>query len=168
MSRKETHLSFCLIIICLFVLAQPTVAQAENKIMTYTQLRKIVKSGQASQIQKVILTNGESRIWLQMTGGDQWYSVVVPQETRETLIQALDQADVDIAVHDPEPDKFWWSVATSFFLPFLLLIGFLFMFRSASRSNRLYQGPGGQRLTLSEMLRKKRDESRDEPGTWGK
>lgn len=113
----------------------PGAAHAEDRL-TYSQLRQLIKTGKTSQIQKVAVTNGTPDIEVQLAGSDRMQVVTVPSETKERLINSLDDAGVPLEVHRPDQTGFLFSMISSFFLPILLLVGFLFMFRSAQGSSR--------------------------------
>lgn len=121
------------------LLFMPVAAIADDNL-TFSQLRNLIKTGKAGQIQKVVVTNGQSRIQVQMAGNDRTQNVTVPTEMKEKLLASLDDAGVTLDVHDVDQSGYWFSMISSFFLPILLLVGFLSMFRAAqSPSTRRYK-----------------------------
>ena len=79
----------------------------------------------------MIITNGDSTVQVKMNGSERERSVIVPIESKESLITELNKAGITLDVREPDKSSFWFSMLSSFFLPILLLVGFLFMLRSA-------------------------------------
>lgn len=75
-------------------------------------------------------------------------SLIIPSEAKEGLIQELNAANIPIIVHEPEKTSFWFSLVSSFFLPVLLLVGILFMFRSAQSGGNQAMSFGRSRAKL--------------------
>ena len=69
-------------------------------------------------------------------------------EAKEALIQEIDKAGITLNVKDSRNDGMWWSILSSFFLPILLLLGFLFMFRSAQSGGNQAMSFGRSRAKL--------------------
>jgi cell division protease FtsH len=95
----------------------------------------------ASDISKIEITNGDPNVHITMKGNDKPVSVVVPVPYQEKFIEMANTAGVPIETHDEKNNTFWFGMLSSFFLPILLLVGFLFMFRSA-------QSGGNQALSF--------------------
>jgi ATP-dependent Zn protease len=70
--------------------------------------------------------------------GDVVEKVPIPKEDRQSLIEDLKKAHVAIDAKEPDRAGYWFKLISSFFLPILLLVGFMFMFRSAKKSNTNY------------------------------
>src|SRR5687768_2369635 len=121
---------FLLVVLVVFVLSLTSINRKEEPL-TYSQLQTILRKGDPGQIQKVIVTNGESVIQVKKAGEERERSVTLPAEAKDDLIKELNRLGVPLDVKDPDKSSFWFSMISSFFLPILLLVGFLFMFRSA-------------------------------------
>jgi ATP-dependent Zn protease len=127
---------FLVLILIIFVSSVTTITKNDEPV-AYSNFKSIVREGKTDQISKVIVTNGDSVFQVQFTGNSRLRSVVVPVESKESLINDLEKAGVLIEVHEPDKSPFWFSMISSFFLPILLLVGFLSIFRSAqSGGNR--------------------------------
>ena len=125
-------IGFLLLVLVVFVLSLSS-TPGKGEPLTYTQIRNLLREGKSDQISKVIVTNGESVIQVRMAGTERVRSVVVPTELKESLVKQLDEANVELEVREPDKSGYWFSIISNFLLPCLLLIGFLFMFRSAQR-----------------------------------
>jgi cell division protease FtsH len=116
--------------------------------LTYSQLQNLIREGKSDQIQRVVVTNGEAVIQVRMVGSDRDRSVIVPSEAKEELIKEFNKAGVSLDVKEPDKSSFWFSMVSSFFLPILLLVGFLFMFRSAQSGGNQAMSFGRSRAKL--------------------
>ena len=132
-------LFFLLIIQALFLFSLNKIHK--SSVMTYSELKNLVKSGHTKEITKVTIFNGESVLEVRLVGHDHDSTVVVPTELKEKLLRDLDDSGVTLDVHPPDKSAFWFSTLSSFFLPILLLVGFLFMFRSAQSHSVQKQHP---------------------------
>ncbi len=121
---------FLMLVLIVFVFSL-TAASKKSPMMTYSELQKLIKSGQSNKISKVIVVDGESTIQVCMAGEDYNRQVIVPTELKDRLMKEFDDCGVAMDVKVADKSTFWSSLFSSFFLPILLLIGFLFMFRSA-------------------------------------
>jgi cell division protease FtsH len=138
---------FLLLVLLAFVLSLQTISKKEEPL-TYTQLENLVREGKGDQISKVVVTNGESVIAVRMAGTDRERQVIIPAEAKESLISELNKANVQLEVKEPDKSSFWFSMISSFFLPILLLVGFLFMFRSAQSGGNQAMSFGRSRAKL--------------------
>lgn len=138
---------FLLLVILGFIFSLTSISRKEEPL-TYTQLENLVKEGKSDQISKVIVTNGESIIQVRMSGSERERSVVIPAEAKESLIADFNKAGVALEVKEPDKSSFWFSMISSFFLPILLLVGFLFMFRSAQSGGNQAMSFGRSRAKL--------------------
>src|SRR6202011_873474 len=75
-------------------------------------------------------------------------AVIVPSEAKDDLIKEFNKAGVQLDVKEPDKSSFWFSMISSFFLPILLLVGFLFMFRSAQSGGNQAMSFGRSRAKL--------------------
>jgi len=138
---------FLLLVLIVFVFSLTSITRKEEPL-TYSQLQQIIKKGESGQIQKVTITNGEAIIQVKMAGSDRERNVTVPSEAKEDLVKELNKAGIQLDVREPDKSSFWFSMISSFFLPILLLVGFLFMFRSAQSGGNQAMSFGRSRAKL--------------------
>lgn len=138
---------FLLVVLVIFVFSLTSISRREEPL-TYSQLQNLLKEGKSDQIQKATFTNGENTGFFKMAGVERERSVVLPTEAKEDLIKQLNTAGVAIDVKEPDKSSFWFQVISSFFLPILLLVGFLFMFRSAQSGGNQAMSFGRSRAKL--------------------
>jgi cell division protease FtsH len=139
---------FLLVVLVLFVISLTTISHPNDQL-TYTALLQYLRDGKAAdQISKVIITNGESVIQVRLQGHDRDQPVIIPAEAKESLINEFNKAGVPIEPKEPDKSSFWFSMISSFFLPILLLVGFLFMFRSAQSGGNQAMSFGRSRAKL--------------------
>lgn len=138
---------FLLLVLVVFVFSLSSISHREEPL-TYSQLQNLIREGKGDQISKVTVTNGESVIQVRMVGADRERQVVVPSESKEELIKEFNKAGVSLDVKEPDKSSFWFSMISSFFLPILLLVGFLFMFRSAQSGGNQAMSFGRSRAKL--------------------
>ncbi len=137
---------FLLLVLIVFVFSLTSLTHKEEPL-SYSKLQQMIQKGDG-QIQKVTITNGESVIQVKQTGYEHDRSVIVPSEAKEDLVKQLNQAHVPLDVREPDKSSFWFSMVSSFFLPILLLVGFLFMFRSAQSGGNQAMSFGRSRAKL--------------------
>jgi cell division protease FtsH len=116
---------FLLLVLVVFVVSLTSISRKEDQL-TYSQLQNLIRENKTDQILRVGVTNGESIIQVRMVGADRDRPVVVPSEAKEDLIKEFSKAGVTLDVKEPDKSSFWFSMISSFFLPILLLVGFLF------------------------------------------
>ncbi|MCC7530891.1 MAG: ATP-dependent zinc metalloprotease FtsH [Candidatus Melainabacteria bacterium] len=138
---------FLLVVLVIFVFSLTSISRREEPL-TYSQLQNLLKEGKADQIQKATLTNGENIGFFKVAGNDRERSVILPAEAKEDLIKQLNSAGVSVEVKEPDKSSFWFQLISSFFLPILLLVGFLFMFRSAQSGGNQAMSFGRSRAKL--------------------
>lgn len=138
---------FLLVVLVIFVFSLTSISRREEPL-TYSQLQNLLKEGKADQIQKATLTNGENIGFFKVAGNDRERSVILPAEAKEDLIKQLNTAGVSVEVKEPDKSSFWFQLISSFFLPILLLVGFLFMFRSAQSGGNQAMSFGRSRAKL--------------------
>ncbi|HEY9784018.1 MAG TPA: ATP-dependent zinc metalloprotease FtsH [Candidatus Obscuribacterales bacterium] len=138
---------FLLVVLVIFVFSLTSISRREEPL-TYSQLQNLIKEGKADQIQKATFTNGENVALFKMAGNERERSVTLPAEAKEDLIKQLNQNGVAIEVKEPDKSSFWFQLISSFFLPILLLVGFLFMFRSAQSGGNQAMSFGRSRAKL--------------------
>ena len=76
---------FLLLILFILVFSLTSFSRKEEPL-TYTQLLSLLQSGKAENVSKVIITNGDSTVQVKMTGSERERSVIVPIESKESLI----------------------------------------------------------------------------------
>ncbi len=140
---------FLLLVLIIFVFSLANLTRREEAL-SYSQLRTLVADGSASkQIKKVTITNNENEIGVYKMGmGDREQRVVVPAEAKEDLIREFNKAGINVEVKDPDKSGFWFSMISSFFLPILVLVGLLVMFRSAQSGGNQAMSFGRSRAKL--------------------
>jgi cell division protease FtsH len=131
-----TIICFCLLLtLASFVFL--LTSKGGEPVTTYSELKTLMKNGQSNKIAKVTVINGDSVIQVSMNHDDHDRPVSVPVELKAKLLEELDNCGVPIEVREPDKSGFWFSILSSFFMPLLLLIGFLFMFRAAQSKPKL-------------------------------
>jgi len=139
---------FLLVVLVLFVFSLTTISRRDDSL-TYSVLQNLLRDHKAAdQIAKVTVTNGESVVQIKTVADDKERAVIIPAEAKESLINELNKAGVKIEVKEPDKSSFWFSMISSFFLPILLLVGFLFMFRSAQSGGNQAMSFGRSRAKL--------------------
>jgi cell division protease FtsH len=138
---------FLLLVLLVFVFSLTTMSQKVEPL-TYTQLEGFLRDGKASDITKVIITNGESIIQVRTAQSDRERNVVIPAEAKQSLIAEFNKAGVPLEVKEPDKTNYLFSMIGSFILPILLLVGFLFMFRSAQSGGNQAMSFGRSRAKL--------------------
>ena len=137
---------FLLLVLVVFVFSLTGMSRKEAPL-TYTELQQFVRD-KNKPIKKVIVTNGESVVQVQLGGIERERSVTVPAEAKQDLIKEMNAAGVDVEVREPDKSTFWFSMVSSLFLPILILVGFLFMFRSAQSGGNQAMSFGRSRAKL--------------------
>jgi cell division protease FtsH len=138
---------FLLLVLAVFVITLTCIPRKEEPL-TYSNLQTLLRKGEGGQIQKVTVTNGDSIIQVRMAGKEHDSPVIVPTESKDKLIEEFNKAGVPLDVREPDKSSFWLSMLSSFFLPILLLVGFLFMFRSAQSGGNQAMSFGRSRAKL--------------------
>jgi len=137
---------FLLLVLVLFVFSLTSISRKEEQL-TYSQVQAILKKD-PTQIQKVVYTDGENVIQVKLAGSDREKAVTVPSVAMSDLIKELNKAGTPLEVKPQDRTNFWFSMISSFFLPILLLVGFLFMFRSAQSGGNQAMSFGRSRAKL--------------------
>ncbi|MBS1991596.1 MAG: ATP-dependent zinc metalloprotease FtsH [Cyanobacteria bacterium SZAS LIN-3] len=121
---------------------------------TYSRLMNLLHEGKASEIQQVTFTNGENTVMVKLNadessgGAPREKTVIVPAEGKEDLLKELNAAKVKIDSKDVDRSGVWFSMLSTFFLPILILVGILFMFRSAQSGGNQAMSFGRSRAKL--------------------
>lgn len=140
---------FLLLILVIFAYSLRNINTTEDKY-SYSQLQQDLSSGNTSKIERVVVTNGESIILVRRSdsGGAKDIGVVVPTGAIDDLVKEINKTSIPLEVKEPDKSSFWFSMVTSFFLPILLLVAFLFMFRSAQSGGNQAMSFGRSRAKL--------------------
>jgi len=138
---------FLLLVLVVFVFSLTSITRHDEPL-TYSDLQTLVRDGQSDKIKKVVMTNGESVIQVRLAGSERDKAVIVPSEAKEDLIKEFDKAGVQLDIKEVDKSGFWFSMISSFFLPMLLLVGFVFMFRSAQSGGNQAMSFGRSRAKL--------------------
>lgn len=141
---------FLMVVLVVFVVSLTSIGNKRDKALTYNALVNMLENPAQAQrdIEKVIVTNGDSVIQVKMKDEDREKPVVVPTESKEDLFKQLQAAHINLDAREPDKSSFWFSMLSSFFLPILLLVGFLFMFRSAQSGGNQAMSFGRSRAKL--------------------
>lgn len=120
-----------LIVLVVFIFSLSSINKKDGPT-TYSSLLKTIRN-EPQSIEKVAMTNGESTIKVKYRNPDREkpVPVVVPKESKEILLKELDSAGIPVSVEPVDKSGMWFSMISTFFLPVLILVGILLIFRSA-------------------------------------
>ncbi|MFA6208226.1 MAG: ATP-dependent zinc metalloprotease FtsH [Candidatus Obscuribacterales bacterium] len=140
---------FLLLVLVVFTVSLASMGRKEDPL-TYSQLINLVKEGKANEIRKVTFTNGENIIAVKLANAtaDREKSVIVPAEAKEDLLRELNKNNIPVDTKEPDKSGLWMGMLSSFFLPILVLVGLLFMFRSAQSGGNQAMSFGRSRAKL--------------------
>lgn len=108
-----------------------------RETLTYSDFVNRVES---NQIDRVNLSADRTQAQVPNPSGGPPYLVNLPNDP--DLINILTQHNVDIAVQPQSDEGFWFRIASTLFLPVLLLVGIFLLFRRAQN------GPGSQAMNF--------------------
>ncbi|MFM1842493.1 MAG: cell division protein FtsH [Cyanobacteriota bacterium] len=108
-----------------------------RETLTYSDFVNRVES---NQIDRVNLSADRTQAQVPNPNGGAPYLVNLPNDP--DLINILTQHNVDIAVQPQSDEGFWFRIASTLFLPVLLLVGIFLLFRRAQN------GPGSQAMNF--------------------
>ena len=138
---------FLLIILVGFVFSLTNMGKHEDPT-TYTSLLRTLHNS-PSDIEHVTVTNGESIVRVKFKNEPKKEKpVIVPMESKESLIKELNEGGVSVLVKDQDKSGFWFSMLSSLFLPILVLVALLIMFRSAQSGGNQAMSFGRSRAKL--------------------
>lgn len=140
---------FLLLVLVAFVFSLTSINRRDDK-WNYSKVVQILKDPEKAkeQIEKITMTNGDSVIVISLAGASREQAVVVPTEGKEDLIKMINNANIPLDTKEVDRTSFWFQMLSSFFLPILLLVGFLFMFRSAQSGGNQAMSFGRSRAKL--------------------
>ncbi|MGK7946895.1 MAG: ATP-dependent zinc metalloprotease FtsH3 [Microcystaceae cyanobacterium] len=110
---------------------------ASQEVLAYSQF---INQVETNQIHKVTLSADRSQAKVIGVAGGASQLVNLPPDP--DLINILTTHDVDISIQPQSDDGFWFRVASSLFLPILLLVGLFLLLRRAQ------SGPGSQAMNF--------------------
>ncbi|HEY9793240.1 MAG TPA: ATP-dependent zinc metalloprotease FtsH [Candidatus Obscuribacterales bacterium] len=140
---------FLLVVLVVFVVSLTSIANKREEPLTYSHLIAMLSDPKQTQdIEKVEITNQDSVVQVKLKNKEHTKPVVVPTESKEDLVKTLQEVNVPFEVKEPDRSSFWVQMLSSFFLPILLLVGFLFMFRSAQSGGNQAMSFGRSRAKL--------------------
>lgn len=140
---------FLLVVLVVFVVTLTNFAGHKEDVLNYSGLMGMIKDPtKAQDIEKIEITNGESVVQVKLKNKNPVKPVVVPTESKQDLVKKLQDASIPFEVKDPDRSGLWVQMLSSFFLPVLLLVGFLFMFRSAQSGGNQAMSFGRSRAKL--------------------
>ena len=124
-------------------IAVPTAARADSEnaaTMGYTELLSNVKE---NRVQKIDLESNGLAAEAVLKDGRKVRVDLIARDGNTELMKALRENNVDIAVKAPQQPTLIWQLASTFFVPMLLIFILLMVLR------RLSNAPGGPGQTLS-------------------
>ena len=124
-------------------MAVPTAARADSEnaaTMGYTELLSNVKE---NRVQKIDLESNGLAAEAVLKDGRKVRVDLIARDGNTELMKALRENSVDIAVKAPQQPTLIWQLASTFFVPMLLIFILLMVLR------RLSNAPGGPGQTLS-------------------
>jgi len=108
-----------------------------REVLTYSEF---VQKVETNQIDRVNLSADRTQAQVPNPNGGQPYLVNIPNDP--DLINLLTEHNVDIAVQPQSDESFWFRVASTLFLPLLLLVGLFLLLRRAQ------SGSGSQAMNF--------------------
>ena len=138
---KTTVVSFA--ILQSVAIAVPSTAQAEGETAAtigYTELLSNVKE---NRVQKIDIESNGLAAEAVLKDGRKVRVDLVARDGNTELMKALRENNVDVAVRAPQQPTLLWQLASTFFVPLLLVFILLMVLR------RLSNAPGGPGQTLS-------------------
>ncbi|NMF58779.1 ATP-dependent zinc metalloprotease FtsH [Pseudanabaena yagii] len=138
---KTTVVSFA--ILQSVAIAVPTSARADGETATtigYTDLLSNVKE---NRVQKIDIESNGLAAEAVLKDGRKVRVDLIARDGNTELMKALRENNVDIAVRAPQQPTLLWQLASTFFVPLLLIFILLMVLR------RLSNAPGGPGQTLS-------------------
>ncbi len=135
-----------LLVLVVFVFSLTNFSRRDEPI-TYSVLLKTVQNPN-SNIERVSITNGDNIVHVKFKGDPKEKPVVVPMEAKQDLIKSLTDAGIPLQTKDVDKSSMWFGMLSSFFLPILVIVGLLFMFRSAQSGGNQAMSFGRSRAKL--------------------
>jgi len=98
-SMKVLGVFFLTIMLAIIVLSVMSI-RPQDEFLAYNQLEDMLKKGNTDQIARVIVTKGDPVIQLKIAGAEGLSYVIVPETSRESLINQLSNAAVPLDFRD--------------------------------------------------------------------
>ncbi len=125
-----------LVVVALLTSFLDTAPQSNKETWRYSQFLQAVEK---QEVVGVLISPNDSRATVKTKTGDKVEVNLPPDPNLESM---LVRNGVDLAVNPGTTDNVWLRTASSFFLPFLLLVGLFFLLRRAQN------GPGSQAMNF--------------------
>ncbi|MDZ4833417.1 MAG: ATP-dependent zinc metalloprotease FtsH [Candidatus Melainabacteria bacterium] len=138
---------FVLLLILVVFVFSLTGFSRKDEATTYSGLLKSLHNP-SSGIEKVIMTNEDPVVKVKFKQDTKEKPVIVPMEAKESLIRELNEANIPIIVNPSDKSSVWIGMLSSFFLPVLVIVGLLFVFRSAQSGGNQAMSFGRSRAKL--------------------
>ncbi len=136
-----------LLVLVVFVFSLTNINRKDDPI-TYSGLLKLLHQSPSSGIERVVVTNDDPVVHVKFKTDTKEKPVIVPKEAKESLIKELNENGIPITVKDADKSGMWFGMLSSFFLPVLVIVGLLFMFRSAQSGGNQAMSFGRSRAKL--------------------
>jgi cell division protease FtsH len=135
-----------LLVLVVFVFSLTSISRKDEPT-TYSGLLKSLHNP-SSGIERVIMTNEDPVVQVKYKQDQKEKPVIVPMEAKEALIKELNEANIPIVVKASDKSSVWIGMLSSFFLPVLVIVGLLFVFRSAQSGGNQAMSFGRSRAKL--------------------
>ncbi len=135
-----------LLVLVVFVFSLTSIGRKDEPT-TYSGLLKSLHNP-SSGIERVIMTNEDPVVQVKYKQDQKEKPVIVPMEAKEALIKELNEANIPIVVKASDKSSVWIGMLSSFFLPVLVIVGLLFVFRSAQSGGNQAMSFGRSRAKL--------------------
>ena len=138
---------FLLLVLLVFVFTLQTATNPPKQLLfsevvtMLEEAKDLPPKQKTEKISKIEMINGDSSVHIKQPGSDRMVSVIVPPSYTEKFVELVNEAGIPLETKPDDKSGVWFNVLSTFFLPILLLVGFLFMFRSA-------QSGGNQALSF--------------------
>lgn len=124
---------FVLLLVFVVFVFSLTNIKKDGDELGYSSLLGLIES-KRSEIEHVYIVNGNDIVRVKFRSNPKAKLVVVPTEAKEHLVKSINEARIPLSAGTPDKSGMWLNIISSFFLPVLVLVGLLFMFRSAQSS----------------------------------
>ncbi len=121
----------------------PSSARADGESTATIGYSELLSSVKDNKVQKIDLESNGLAAEAMLKDGRKVRIDLIARDGNNELIKALRENNVDIAVKTPQQPTLIWQLASTFFVPMLLIFVLLFVLR------RLSNSPGGPGQTLS-------------------
>lgn len=143
-----------LLVLITFVFSLTNFSRRDEQVKFSTlvdQIQDATANPAQSNFEQISITNGDNIVHLKLKGDSREKPVVVPIESKNELIKNCLQAKIPIRVRDVDKSSMWFGMLSSFFLPILVIVGLLFMFRAAQAGGTMARTLEWERIQGLEM-----------------